>query len=110
MMAETKMSAADLKELSQKAKEIEKMGDTIVRAAEGRRPLPLGLSDSLKSIAELAALCEDALAEQLEGTPEKAALEDIAAALSALHMGIDSLTVFHALEGQAYNTIAVAND
>lgn len=105
------MSAAETsQELHDKAKEIEKLGDTIVRAAEGRRPMPVSLSDALKSIAELTALCEDALTDQIDGTPDKAALKSLAAALNAVHLGIDSLTVFQALEGQAYNTMTVAND
>ncbi len=104
------MSAAEMTELSEKAKEIEKLGDTIVRAAEGRRPMPVSLTDSLKSIAALTALCEDALSEQLDGTADKEVLGSIAAALNAVHVGIDSLTIFQALEGQAYNTITVAND
>ncbi len=105
------MSAQETtKELSEKAKEIERMGDTIVRAAEGRRPMPISLSDSLKSIAELTALCEEALGEQLDGQLDKEALGSVAAALNAIHVGIDSLTIFQALEGAAYNTITVAND
>ncbi|MGB8278875.1 MAG: hypothetical protein WCF20_13215 [Methylovirgula sp.] len=97
-------------ELSEKAKEIERMGDTIVRAAEGRRPMPISLSDSLKSIAELTALCEEALGEHLDGKLGKDALSSVVIALNAVHAGIDSLTVFQALEGAAYNTITVAND
>jgi hypothetical protein len=105
------MSAQETtQDLSEKAKEIEKMGDVIVRAAEGRRPMPLSLTDSLKSIAELTTLCEEALGEHLDGNLDKDGLNALAAALSALHTGIDSLTVFQALDGAAYNTITVAND
>ncbi len=86
------------------------MGDTIVRAAEGRRPMPMSLCDSLKSIAELTALCEEALIEQVDGSLDKETLGSVASALNALHTGIDSLTIFQALDGQAYNTITVAND
>lgn len=98
------------KELSEKAREVEKMGDVIVRAAEGRRPMPMSLSDSLKSIAELTALCEEALSEHMDGNLSKEGLDSLASALNAVHMGIDSLTVFQALDGQSYNTITVAND
>lgn len=105
------MSAQETaQELSDKAKEIEKMSDTIVRAAEGRRPMPIPLADSLRSIAALTALCEEALGDQIDGVFDKAALEAVAAALGAVHAGIDSLTIFQALEGQAYNTLTVAND
>lgn len=97
-------------ELSEKAKEVEKMGDTIVRAAEGRRPMPVSLSDSLKSIAELTALCEEALGEHLDGNLDKDALSSVVVALGAVHTGIASLSIFQALDGAAYNTITVAND
>jgi hypothetical protein len=105
------MSAEETsKELSEKAQEIERMSETIVRAAEGRRPMPISVADTLKNIAALTALCEEALTEQLDGSPDKATLGSLAAALSAVHTGIDSLTIFQALEGAAYNTITVAND
>jgi hypothetical protein len=99
-----------ISELSEKAKEVEKMGDTIVRAAEGRRPMPIALGDSLKNLAELTSLCEDALGEHIDGSLGKEALNSVVTALNAIHSGIDSLTVFQALDGAAYNTITVAND
>jgi hypothetical protein len=105
------MSAQETtKELSEKTIEIEKMAEIIVRAAEGRRPMPLSQEDTLKSIAALTSLCEETLGEHLDGNLDKDALNMLAAALNAVHIGIDSLTVFQALEGAAYNTITVAND
>ena len=90
--------------------EIEKMSDTIVRAAEGRRPMPTTSSEALKKVGDLTTECEEALAEYLDGTLSKETLETVVAALSAIHAGIDSLIVFSALEGSAYSTTTVAND
>ncbi len=93
-----------------KSEQIERMGDNIVRAAEGRRPMPISLGDCLKNLADLTTTCEEALADHLEAPLAKDSFVALAAALSALHMGIDSLIVFQALEGAAYHTITVAND
>jgi len=93
-----------------KAQEVEKLADIVVRAAEGRRALPKPLGDTLKQIAELTSLCEDAVADHIEGALSEDAMSALATALTALHSGIDSLIVFHALEGSAYLTLTVAND
>ena len=97
-------------ELVAKSDEIEKMSDIIVRAAEGRRPMPTSLGDSLKTIADLTGSCEEALAEHLEAPLAKDTLSALADAIRAIHNAVDSLIVFQALEGAAYNTITVAND
>ena len=97
-------------ELVAKSNDLDKMSDIIVRAAEGRRPMPTSLDESLKSIADLTGSCEEALAEHLEAPLAKDTLSALADAVRAIHNGIDSLIVFQALDGAAYNTITVAND
>ncbi|MHB8886385.1 MAG: hypothetical protein ACYC5H_15160 [Methylovirgula sp.] len=97
-------------ELVAKSGELEKMSDFIVRAAEGRRPMPTSLGDSLKNIADLTGSCEEALAEHLDAPLAGDTLSALADAIKAIHNGIDSLIVFQALDGAAYNTITVAND
>jgi len=96
--------------LLDKAKEVERLAESIYRAAEGRRPLPHSLSDSLKQIAELAAESEEAIASHLDHAYAEATLEAVATALTAVRSGIDSLVVFQALEGSSYETRTVAND
>jgi ethanolamine ammonia-lyase large subunit len=105
------MSDADLtKDLLDKAKAIEKVSETIIRAAEGRRPLPTSLTDSLKQIGELTGECEELLTDYLDQPSAKETLAAVLSALNAIHGGIDSLIVFQALEGSSYSTITVAND
>ncbi len=96
--------------LLSKAQGVEKLADIVVRAAEGRRALPKPLDETLKQIAELTSLCEDAVADHIEGALGEDGMSALATALTALHSGIDSLIVFHALEGSAYSTQTVAND
>jgi delta 1-pyrroline-5-carboxylate dehydrogenase len=86
--------------------QLEKLADTILRAAEGRRPLPMPQGDILKQLAELATECE----EMLDGEISKEASKSLAAALSAIRSGLDSLVVYAALEGTSYETRTVAND
>jgi hypothetical protein len=92
------------------AQEVEKLGDTIFRAAEGRRELPKPLGEALKQIADLAGACEeivaDAPAEGLSG----GALAALTTALAAVRGALDGTVVFHALEGTTYETRTVAND
>ncbi len=96
--------------LLDKSKELERLAETIYRAAEGRRPLPGSLGEALKQIGDLAAESEEAIAAHLDDANVGAALTAVATALSALRSALDSLVVFHALEGQAYETRTVAND
>jgi hypothetical protein len=93
-----------------KAEELERLGDVILRAAEGRRPLPTPLKDSLRKIADLTVDCEDAITEHLDEALTKEALTAVVAALNAIHGSIDSLIVYQALEGSSYSTTTVAND
>jgi hypothetical protein len=92
------------------AKEIERLGDTVLRAAEGRRDLPAPLGEALKQIADLAGACEEIVADSPAEGLGQAALEALATALGAIRGGIDSLVVFQALEGTSYETRTVAND
>jgi hypothetical protein len=90
--------------------ELEKLNDNIIRAAEGRRELPLPLGDTLKKIAELLGECEDAIKEHIESPLPGASIELILGGFDVVHESIDSLTVFDALEGTVFNTETVAND
>lgn len=96
--------------LLDKSKEVERLAESIYRAAEGRRPLPHALSESLKQIGELAAESEEAVAAHLDHAYAEETLEAVATALGAVRSAIDSLVVFQALEGSAYSTRTVAND
>jgi len=96
--------------LIDKAAELERLAETIYRAAEGRRPLPKALGDALKQIGDLASDSEEALAGYLDKAKAGDALEAAATALSAVRTAIDSLAVFQALEGSSYETRTVAND
>lgn len=105
------MSEAELtKDLIEKTREIERMSDTIVRAAEGRRDIPTPFEEALKNIGALTGECEEVLAELLDQSPAKEALESVITALNAVHSGVDSLVIFKALEGSSYETRTVAND
>jgi hypothetical protein len=105
------MSDAELtKDLIEKTREIERMSDTIVRAAEGRRELPTPFEEALKNIGALTGECEEVLAELLDQSPAKEILEKVVSALNAVHSGVDSLVIFKALEGSTYETRTVAND
>ncbi len=89
---------------------VEKLGETIFRAAEGRRDLPAPLGETLKQIADLAGACEEILSDRpAEGLAE-GTLEVLATALAAIRAGLDGLVVFQALEGTTYETRTVAND
>jgi hypothetical protein len=90
--------------------ELEKLNDNIIRAAEGRRELPLPLGDTLKKIAELLGECEDAIKEHIESPLPQASIAMVIDAFDVVHESIDSLTVFDALEGTVFNTETVAND
>lgn len=96
--------------LLDEARAIEKIAEINVRAAEGRRPLPTPLKDCLKKIADLTAICEEAIADHGDAGLAKDTLAALATALGAIHSGIDSLIVYQALEGTTYSTTTVAND
>ncbi len=89
---------------------VEKLGDTIFRAAEGRRDLPMPLGETLKQIADLAGACEETLADRPSEGLAGATAEALTAALGAIRAGLDSVVVFQALEGTSYETRTVAND
>lgn len=96
--------------LAAQAAMVERLGETIFRAAEGRRDLPTPLGETLKQIADLAGACEEVLVDRpAEGLAE-ATVEALATALAAIRAGIDSVVVFQALEGTSYETRTVAND
>ncbi len=106
---------ADLDEASTKTiqslkTELEKLNDNIIRAAEGRRDLPMPLGDTLKKIAELLGECEDAIKEHVETPLSKGSIDLVIEALDVAHESVDSLIVFDALEGTVFNTETVAND
>jgi hypothetical protein len=90
--------------------EIERLAENTVRAAEGRRPLPTPLKDYLTRIGELTTLCEEAIADHAEPALGKETSAALATALGAIRIGIDSLVVYHALQGTTYSTTTVAND
>jgi hypothetical protein len=96
--------------LLDKSKELERLAETIYRAAEGRRPLPNSLGEALKQIGDLAAESEEAITAHLDDAKVGDALEAVATALSALRSALDSLVVYYVLEGQSYETRTVAND
>jgi len=96
--------------LVEQANEIAKLGETIFRAAEGRRDLPAPLGETLKQIADLAGVCEELVADHTTVGLAKETLEALATALGAIRGGIDSLVVYQALEGTSYETRTVAND
>ncbi|WP_026608228.1 hypothetical protein [Methylocapsa acidiphila] len=96
--------------LLEKSKGLERLAETIFRAAEGRRDMPQPLADSLKQIGDLAAESEEAITAHLDDANVGEDLEAVATALSALRSAIDSLSVFTALEGSSYETRTVAND
>jgi hypothetical protein len=90
--------------------ELEKLNDNIIRAAEGRRELPVPLGDTLKKISELLGECEDAFKDHLESPLSPASIELVISSLDVVHESVDSLIVFKALEGTVFNTETVAND
>jgi len=98
------------KSLLDDSAEIERLAEITVRAAEGRRPLPTPLKDYLKKIGELATLCEEVIAEHVEPPIAKETSAALTTALGAVRIGIDSLIVYHTLEGTTYSTTTVAND
>jgi hypothetical protein len=107
-MSEQEAKAKDA--LLEKSEKLEKLADTILRAAEGRRPLPVPQGDALKQIADLTSECEEALDGVIDDSFSKETLEVLATALGAIRGGIDSLVVFQALDGTSYETRTVAND
>jgi len=90
--------------------ELEKLNDNIIRAAEGRRELPVPLGETLKKVAELLGECEDAIKDHIESPLPKESLDLVLGGLDVVHESLDSLTVFNALEGTVFNTETVAND
>jgi len=104
------MSEQESRALIDKSADLERLADTILRAAEGRRPMPTPQGDVLKQIADLTAECEEALAEVAEDGSSKGTLASLATALGAIRGGLDSLVVYQALEGTTYETRTVAND
>ncbi|WP_020175494.1 hypothetical protein [Methyloferula stellata] len=106
---------ADLDEASTKSilslkTELEKLNDNIIRAAEGRRELPVPLGETLKKISELLGECEDAIKEHIATPLSPASMELVINSLDVAHESVDSLIVFDALEGTVFNTETVAND
>lgn len=99
----------EAKELLDQAKEVERLGETVFRAAEGRRDLPTPLGETLKQIADLAGACEEIVDNAANGF-DKETLGALAAALAAIRGGIDSIVVYQALDGTTYSTTTVAND
>jgi hypothetical protein len=100
----------EAKELLDQAKEVERLGETVFRAAEGRRDLPTPLGETLKQIADLAGACEEIVADNAAEGFDKETLEALATALAAIRGGIDGIVVYQALEGTTYSTTTVAND
>lgn len=99
-----------IEELIEQAGEIQRLGDTIFRAAEGRRSLPTPLGETLKKIADLAGACEEIVQDRSsEGLAEET-LAALATALASIRGAIDGVVVFQALEGTSYSTTTVAND
>lgn len=96
--------------LLDKSVKLEKLADTILRAAEGRRPMPVPQGEALKQIADLTSECEEALDGVIDDRFSKETLASLATALDAIRGGIDSLVVFQALENTSYETRTVAND
>jgi len=92
-----------------KAEELRKLADTTIRAADGRRDLPIEKGEYYKKVSELLGECRDAF-EDYFGSPLPAAIEIIMAAMDAAHEGVDALIVFNALEGTVFSTETVAND
>lgn len=93
-----------------KSEELAKLSDNTIRAAEGRRDLPIPLGDFLKKLSEFLGDCEDAIKDHLESPMPAASLEVVMDGFNAVHEGIDSLIVFKALEGTVFSTETVAND
>lgn len=104
------MSDQEVKALIDKSADLEKLADAIMRAAEGRRPMPTSQGDVLKQLADLTTECEEALAEMAGDTSSQGTLASLATALGAIRGGLDSLVVYQALEGTTYETRTVAND
>lgn len=96
--------------LAEQAREIEKLGDIILRAAEGRRDLPAPLAETLKQIADLAGTCEEVVADRPAAGLDEKILDALGGALTAIRSAIDGLVVYQALEGTTYETRTVAND
>ncbi len=106
---------SDLDEAAAKALQtmkgdLEKLNDNIIRAAEGRREMPLPLGETLKKISELIGECEDAIKDHIASPLSSASLDLVMSALDVAHESVDSLIVFNALEGTVFNTETVAND
>jgi len=95
--------------LLEKTEELKKLADSTVRAADGRRDLPIAWGDYLKKVSEMLGECRDAFEEHFGATlpPD---VELIMAAVDAAHEGVDALYVFDALEGTVFSTETVAND
>jgi hypothetical protein len=100
----------EVRGLLAQANEVERLGETVFRAAEGRRDLPTPLCETLKQIADLAGACEEIVADRPAGGLAEDILEALGAALAAIRGGIDSVVVYQALEGTTYETRTVAND
>jgi hypothetical protein len=93
-----------------KTAELERLSDNTIRAAEGRRDLPIPEGEYLKKISELFGDCEDAIKDHLASPLTASELDLVVTAFNAVHESIDSLIVFKALEGTVFNTETVAND
>ncbi|ACB93682.1 hypothetical protein [Beijerinckia indica] len=96
--------------LADQTRNLERLSDTIVRAAEGRRDLPASLEEVIKQIATLTTECGEAVEEHLDDGLSEDTFELLQGALEAIRGGLDSLLVFKALEGSSYETRTVAND
>ncbi len=97
-------------EFKTKTLELEKLSDNTIRAAEGRRDLPIPMGDYLKKISELFGDCEDAIKDHIDSPMPKETLDVVMTAFNAVHESVDSLIVFKALEGTVFDTETVAND
>ncbi|WP_034997996.1 hypothetical protein [Beijerinckia mobilis] len=98
------------KALQEQTRNLERLSDTIVRAAEGRRDLPAALEEVVKQIGALTTECSEAIEEHLDKNLSEEALGYVRDALEAIRSGLDSIVVFKSLEGAAYDTRTVAND
>ncbi len=106
----SELDEAEKTEFKTKTAELERLSDNTIRAAEGRRELPIDMGDYLKKISELFGDCEDAIKDHIDSPMSKEALEVVMTAFNAVHECIDSLIVFKALEGTVFDTETVAND
>ncbi len=104
------LDEAAVKALQTMKGDLEKLNDNIIRAAEGRREMPVPLGETLKKISELIGECEDAIKDHIASPLSAGSLDLLVSALDVAHESVDSLIVFSALEGTVFNTETVAND